>query len=82
MEGVPQVGPALRVEPEIRSVSEDSGEDERGRRSNRTALVTELIDMLAGDPHRFGEAGLGKAQGLHELLDEDFANTGGFSFGH
>ena len=78
----PKVRPALRVQPEVRRVSEDSSENERGCGGYRTALVAEFVDVLPRDAHRLGECGLRKAQRLHELLDQDFTNTGRFSFGH
>src|SRR5258708_37344141 len=47
----PQIGAPLHAQPKLRTVAEDAGEDERGRGGHRPTIVTEFVDMLAGDAH-------------------------------
>ncbi len=42
-----QIAAPLYVEPELRAVTEHARQDERGRRGYGTAIVAELVDVLA-----------------------------------
>ena len=59
--GLPKVGAALHVEPEIGTIPEDASEDERCWRGHAAAPITEFIDMLPLPAHRFGQGGLRQA---------------------
>lgn len=76
VEGFPDVGAALGVEPEIGGVAEDASEDEG---VDGAAVVTEFVDVLAGDAHGVGQGALGEGVWVEELFGEDFADGGGFA---
>lgn len=79
--GVPEIGTALDVEPEVRGVAEDAGEDAGGGGGDGAALIAEFVDVLARDAHGFGEGGLGEVEERQEFFDEDFADGDGFASG-
>ena len=73
MHRLPQVGPALDVQPEVRAVAEHAGEDESGRRSYGAPIVAKFIHVLARHAHSLGQGRLSQAHWPHELLDEYLA---------
>src|SRR6185437_13242804 len=77
---LPQIAAPLHVEPEVGAVPEHAREDERRRLGHVPAVVAQLVDMLALNAHRLGQRGLRQPHGLHELLDQDFADRGRLAF--
>jgi hypothetical protein len=69
----PPVGSLLHIEPEIRTVAEHAGENERSRRGDVAAIVAQLVDVLALHAHAFSQRALRQPDRLHEFLDQDFA---------
>ena len=67
--GCPEIGPPLHVQPEIGAVAEHTRKDERGRRGDFAAAVAQLINMLALHAHRIGQCALREPQRLHEFFD-------------
>jgi hypothetical protein len=57
--GLPEVGAALRVEPEVGGVAKDAGKDEGGVGGDGAAVATELVDVLSGEAGFLGEVRLG-----------------------
>lgn len=64
MQRFPEVGAALRVEPEIRAVAEDPGQDERRVRGDGAAVAAKFVDMLARQARLLGETPLRQLQWL------------------
>lgn len=72
MHRFPQIAASLHVQPEVGTVAEYAGENERSRRGHLPAVIAQLVDMLALDAHRLRQRGLGQPHRRHELLDKDF----------
>src|SRR6202158_6095391 len=72
--GFPKIAAPLHVEPEIGTIAEHPGQDERGRGGDVAAVVAQLIDVLALHAHRFGQRALRQAHRLHEFFDPNFAD--------
>jgi len=80
IQGFPYIRAALRVEPEVRGVAEDSTQDESCIRCESATDTAEFIDVLSWQTRFFGQLGLSQTERLHELFDEYLANTYGLSF--
>ena len=78
----PQIASPLHIEPEIRTVAEHAGKNERRRRGHVAPIVAQLIDVLALHTHGFGQRALGQADRLHEFLNQNFADRRRFAFCH
>ena len=72
MHRFPQIATPLHVQPELGTVAEYAGKNERSRRGHLPAVIAQLVNMLALNAHRFGQCGLGQPHRRHELLDKDF----------
>lgn len=73
VEGFPEVGAALSVEPEVGGVAEDAGEDEGGIRCDGATISAEFVDVLAGQAALEREFGLSDAEGENKFLQQHFA---------
>jgi hypothetical protein len=79
---LPKIAAPLHVEPEIRAVAEHTDEDERRCGCHAAPTVAKLVHMLALHAHGCGERGLRQLHGLHEFLNQDFADAGRLALGH
>src|SRR5688500_14304956 len=74
--GLPEIGTALNIEPEVRRVAEYPRKDQGGRRRHCPPAIAELIHVLALHSHGRGKRGLRESERSHELLHENLSDRG------
>jgi hypothetical protein len=82
MKRLPQISPPLRIEPEIRTIAEDTSKDQRSVRSYRTAIAAKLIDMFARKSRELRKFCLAHPKRLQKLLDKKNSGTYGLALRH
>lgn len=76
------IGAPLHVQPELGAVAEDAREDERRRRGDGSAILAQLVDVLALNPHDLCQSALGEPHRVHKLLHKDFADGRRLALSH